>query len=43
VNAGIDYFIEGLLKVEGGGGAIADFGHERGYQKRSDTRYSFEL
>jgi hypothetical protein len=29
VNAGIDDFIEGLLEVKGGGGAIADFGHER--------------
>jgi hypothetical protein len=33
VNAGIDDFIEGLLEFEGGGGAVADFGHERGYQK----------
>jgi hypothetical protein len=32
VNTGIDDFIEGLLKVKGGGGAIADFGHG-GYQK----------
>jgi hypothetical protein len=33
VNAGIDDFIEGLLEVEGGGRAIADFGHERGLPK----------
>ena len=32
MNAGIDYFVEGLLEVEGGGGAVADFGHG-GYQK----------
>jgi hypothetical protein len=32
VNAGIHNFVEGLLEVEGGGGAIADFGHG-GYQK----------